>query len=170
MSGSVMTQMITLLEEQAALYGDLLSLATKKRDILVAGGGSEFEVILQGEQALVMKAGRLEDKRISLQSTLAAVLGVSPETLTLTRLIEAAGTLEGSEAPAARLKEVSSRIAATLEELKRTNALNMRLIRRSLAYINSMFQALGKTKKSTVYSGDGRFSPGGKRHRLDHQI
>lgn len=165
MTDSILSRITDVLEEQSVLYDDLLSLARKKQEILVAGGGSEFETVLRGEQTLMVRAGRLEEQRLALQSDLAAVLGLSPEKLTVSGLIEL------SEAPAARrLKELGGRIRLAVDELRQVNDLNLKLLQRSLAYIQSMFQAFGRLKKSAVYCGDGRYSPPEKRTRLDQQI
>lgn len=118
------------LARQSQCYRDLLNLARKKKDILVAGQVQELDKLLAAEHALILRAGRLEEERLSLVKDLAAQRELDAGEITLGHLIE------GLEEPEqSRARELAGELRELLAELQAENRLNQQLIRQSLDFI-----------------------------------
>lgn len=147
----VLSGMADILGEQALVYGGLVELSRKKQQVLVEGGTREFEAILESEQALLWRAGKLEEKRLQLQERLASEISVSAEKLSVSRLIDLI-----DEPMADRYRKLQSEILTSLDELGKLNQLNTRLIQRSLKYINATLELLTRLGPGATYSPDGQ--------------
>lgn len=167
MNEQIFSSMAQVLGEQALLYEGLLELSRKKQRVLVQGGIEEFETILEGEQAILWKAGKLEERRTSLQLQLAGELHLSGEDLTMSRLIESLG-----DPYAAKFKLLQTGLLSILGELRRLNELNTTLIKKSLEYVNAAMDVLTRAgAAATTYSPDGRLQAGKRENRvLNHKM
>ena len=145
MDGTVLENLASILDEQAEVYESLVELSRRKQRIIVRGGSGEFEAILEGEQALVWQAGRLEEMRLGLQQRLAGHLNLSPEELTMSRVLERC-----EEPMGGRLKALQKRIFSVLGELGRLNEVNTQLLKKSLSYITAAMEVLNRDQPSSV--------------------
>src|SRR5690606_15490303 len=60
-AGQPVTALAGVLEDYCRVYEDLLSLARRKREILLAGRPQDLEPVVQAEEALLSRLGRLDD-------------------------------------------------------------------------------------------------------------
>lgn len=154
--------MIQALEEQLGLYRTLLDLSRHKQETLVKGGTAEFEAIVESEQALLWQAGRLEERRFTLQTQMAREMGLIPEDLTVSRLAPHVGEPDGS-----RLRALQTDILRTLAELGQVNEVNTRLIKQSLSYINAALQLItAGGQRPATYTPRGQALPVGERLKV----
>lgn len=138
-SRDVVKRTSELLEEQATIYGALLDLSRRKQRVLAQGSLDELERITRAEEALLWQAGRLEERRTSVQEELALDLHQEPGAASLAELLERLRDEERERCSGLcdRLREVSA-------ELQAVNELNMRLIQQALSYVNFSLQALAR--------------------------
>jgi hypothetical protein len=123
-------KLIDNLNKQIRSYEDLLQLARKKGKVLVDGQVHQLDKLLQAEQALILKTGRLEEERLRLLEDLAKEYNLAPQDMTL-------------KGVCLRLPGETRREATGLEEklqgllgkLREANHLNQQLIKQSLDYI-----------------------------------
>ncbi|HHY93770.1 MAG TPA: flagellar protein FlgN [Firmicutes bacterium] len=184
-------RLLSLLNSDLDVYRDLLELARKKREILVTGDLRALEALLEVEQALVQRAGRLEDERAQVMGSLARVWGVPGDSLTL-RDVEnrcrghaaqqgSAGTDEGSararvgsgteQEVATVLVSVGETLNSLLGELQTVNRENAHLIRRSLSLISHSLDAILPDQDGAAYGSHGRRETILRGPRaVDHQV
>lgn len=115
---------------QVQCYRDLLQVARRKKDILVAGKVQELDKLIGVEQALLLRARQLEEERLSLLEGVGAELKRDPGELTREHLFS---RLTGEE------REEAGRLEAELREvltqLQEENQLNQQLIKQALEFI-----------------------------------
>ena len=162
----MLENLASIMDDQAAVYETLVELSRRKQRVIVQGGSSEFEAILEGEQALVWQAGRLEEQRLGLQHRIADHLGLPLAETTMSRV------LEGCDEPmAGRLKALQKRILGVLGELGRLNEVNTHLLKKSLSFINAAMEVLNRDQpSSTTYTPAGQSSTNREPRRfLNHR-
>jgi len=140
-------QLVDLLTDMLGIYRALLTLSRQKREILVAADTKELERVTGSEEALILRAGKLEVSRQNLVRDLAADLGVAAEELTLAKLTELA-----EEPVAEKLNALYKDFALITGELTRLNELNSRLIKQALQYINYNINLLAQDSVNATYS------------------
>ena len=115
---------------QVQCYRDLLQLARRKKDILVAGKVQELDKLLGVEQALLLRARQLEEERLSLLEGVGAELNMDPGELTREHLFSrfTAAEKEEAERQEQELREI-------LKQLQEENQLNQQLIQQALDFI-----------------------------------
>ncbi|BDG61745.1 flagellar protein FlgN [Caldinitratiruptor microaerophilus] len=161
-------ELMEAMEAQLSILDDLLAIQRKKTDVLVAGRADELEVLVRGEQVLIWRLARAEERRQHLQEALAGALGIPPQELTLRRLVEEAGA--DLRQP---LEAIQDRYARTVTELQKCNSLNHDLIQNALAYVDFALSLLqGPPPQGDTYTPDGRrrsavVRPSVRRPRLD---
>lgn len=162
---AIASQLAEVLGEQVAVFETLLDLSWRKRDVLVQGGMSEFEAIIEAEQALLWQVGKLEQRRLELQGELADLLGIGVEDVTMTAVIAAS-----DEAQRADLVRLQQHLGNLLADLNGLNSGNARLLQQSLDYINVAMEVLGgHAAGPNVYRADGRLTDKGAVQRLFNQ-
>lgn len=159
------SQLTEVLGEQVAVFETLLDLSRRKRDVLIQGGIPEFEAILEAEQALLWQAGKLEQRRLSLQEQAAGLLGVDTEDLTMSMLIAETDGPHEEE-----LRRLQVHLGGLLADLDGLNQGNARLLQQSLDYINVAIAAIGGAEGGPgIYRTDGRLTAPGAVQRLFSQ-
>lgn len=135
------TVLIDTMEQQIAVYHELLALATEKQEVLVKGDLPELEKITRVEEALILRVGRLEEARRNVHLALADRFSLSPDELTLAELVKR------TDAPTSeKLQKVFEDISGVLKELVGVNDTNAQLIQNSLDLIDFSFNLLTETK------------------------
>ncbi len=168
MDPQVLQQLLALMEEQVKVMSDLAELSRKKSHLLVDGELEGLDVLLRGEQALILQLGRLEDRRFRLQTDLAAQLGIHPSALTLETLLQ-----KVPPAYADRCRQVAEGYSKAADELAHLNHLNADLVQQAMAFLDFSLQLLGvrEPPSGRVYSPKGqRTQPGGGLRRLDNRV
>jgi flagellar biosynthesis/type III secretory pathway chaperone len=119
------------LDKETGIYRDLLDIAKKKTNIIVEGKVKELESVTRLEQQLIGRTAGIEENREEIVGKISKELGLSSEELTLTMISEHLDAGQAQE-----LEKQRTQITDILNELKKTNQLNARLIKNSLDYID----------------------------------
>ena len=92
---SLIEELTQTLEEESAIYEDLIPLAERKTQVIVANDLQALQSITEQEQSAVDRIGALERKRQEVIVNIGIVLNRNPSTLDFRTLI---AILEGQEA------------------------------------------------------------------------
>lgn len=140
-------KLMDVLYGEMELYGDLLELAYKKTDIIVAGKVKELDEITKVESGILMKLMELEEKREAVLSGFE-----SEKKMTITELCK---ILPHDEAKA--LEDLQSKFNEMLKELESRNKLNTSLIEQSLEYINYSIELISSAleRDDGIYGDKG---------------
>lgn len=144
-------KLVALLNHTLNVYQALLQLSRKKREILVEAKPQELEALTKQEERLIIEAGKLEKLRLSTIQELAASLGIAPEQAVLSTLIEHADS-----DTAAELQKISQQFSGLTGELTQLNALNEKLIRQSLEFVNYNINVLSQATAESTYAPKGQ--------------
>ena len=143
MMESAFESLVTLLEEQKEVYGDLLRLGKTKQADLIKGAIEEVDAVTRQEEALIFQAGRLEEERYNCAFHLLEMNGHDPDA-PLTEIIEIA-----PQQVKDRLAELHGEMVNILTELDRLNQENMSLIQQSLKFIQVTVEAISPADQTT---------------------
>ncbi|WP_052045274.1 flagellar protein FlgN [Caloranaerobacter azorensis] len=135
-----------ILIEELNLYKHMLELSISKTDIITSGQVRELDKITQKEQALILKAGKLEDIRESIISKIQDELNLK-EVKNISKLVDYL-----SEEQKKEIEDVKQQLIDVLNRLKERNSLNSTLIKDSLEYINLNVNLLANVLSSNIYS------------------
>ncbi|WP_427338121.1 flagellar protein FlgN [Caloranaerobacter sp. DY30410] len=135
-----------ILIEELNLYKHMLELSINKTEIITSGQVRELDKITQKEQALILKAGRLEDIRENIISKIQNELKLN-EIKNISRLVDYL-----SEEQKKEIEDIKQQLIDVLNRLKERNSLNSTLIKDSLEYINLNVNLLTNALSSNIYS------------------
>lgn len=146
-------KILETLEKQERMHRSLLELAHKKTDVLKANDMEQLSAILTTEQAHVAAIETLEQQRQQLVTEYFRAKGIqTADKPTVAQLIEAATTEEKPKLAATR-----ERLLTVVDELKKANSLNQKIVIQSLQFVNfslDMLQPQRATQSNTFnYSG-----------------
>jgi len=139
-------KLIDILEQEGALYRDILELSRHKTETIVEGKVTTLEQLTGVEHKMVMNAGRLEQQREETVNQLAESLKIKPEQLNFSLVIK---KTEGNIRD--RFLSYRDEIAVTLKELKEVNDLNSHLIKKSLEYIDFSINLIAGSSSEVTY-------------------
>ena len=140
-------KLIDILEQEGALYRDILELSRHKTETIVEGKVTTLEQLTGVEHKMVMNAGRLEQQREETVNQLAESLKIKPEQLNFSLVIK---KTEGNIRD--RFLSYRDEIAVTLKELKEVNDLNSHLIKKSLEYIDFSINLIAGSSSEVTYN------------------
>ena len=129
-SGSV-DQLADVLERHCGTYEDLCALLFSERDALMENDIDELASLLLAQQELMFQVATDEDVRMTIQSGLAASLGMDRDA-SLGDLLEQ-GDLSTSERD--RLGRARARMSALVEQVESINEDNRDLVHQALKFI-----------------------------------
>lgn len=104
---SLIENLISVLEGEAAEYDKLLELSTRKTPVIVAGNLEELQRITDDEQEVVNRINRLDNERSEVMTDIANVMNRDVKTLKLATLVE---LLSQRPQESRRLAEVHDRL------------------------------------------------------------
>jgi predicted AAA+ superfamily ATPase len=160
------TKLTNVLEQENAIYQDILEMSKNKTDIIIEGRVSELESIIKLEQNLIVQLGKLEDVRETLVSEISSHLKIPIQELKLSDLINYADKKEAD-----KLKNCQKRMSFSLKDLMNVNELNSNLIKNSLEYIDFSINILSKPDIGiNNYGNTGQVSSSEKRNFLDVRL
>lgn len=140
-------EFVEAMEAQLRVLNDLLDIEQKKTEVLLEGKAADLEVLIKGEQVLIWQLARQEERRYSLQESLAPSLSHRPADLTVGRLVELA-PVELKE----KLEYLAEQYQAVCASLTARNEQNSDLIRGALSYFEFALHVLGgQPETSAVY-------------------
>jgi flagellar biosynthesis/type III secretory pathway chaperone len=142
MSGNLWEKMARFLEQEAAAYEDLVTLGKKKQEALLKGAISDLEKVVQAEQMVISRTGKLEENRWKLQQEVAMAVSKPVSEVKLSDIVGMADS-EYRESLLASKRSIEK----SIKQICKLNEINSQLINQSLAYVNFMVSALASRMK-----------------------
>lgn len=127
-----MEELMDTLEQESVIYEQMIPLAEKKTQIIVANDLQTLQNITEQEQEAIERVGALERKRQEVIVNIGTVLNRDPESLNFRSLVE---ILAGQPNEQRKLQELHDRLRKTVERLSFVNKRNKALIQQSLEMI-----------------------------------
>lgn len=147
MSVETICSTLTKLER---MHKSLLELAYKKTEIIKTGDMKALDQMLKDEQAHVAAIDKLEQQRqIQVTQYLGAKGVASTDNMTVADVIEAAE----QDAEKDTLSAVRNRLMSIINDLRKQNELNQKLVFQSLQFVNLTLDALRPRPEQVNYSG-----------------
>jgi len=166
MVNSIVNELIGVLNGECEIYKEILSLAYKKKEIIIKGRVTELENLVKLEQSLLVKVGKLDRQREDLTRKLTELLGIDESEATITNICS---KLDKNEAD--QLLAIKETFQDVLQELRDVNELNSRLVKNSLDYINFSINLLGAAGNlNNSYMETGQPSGGQTKHFFDYKL
>jgi len=151
-SNTLLERLISLLNEERALYQSLLSTLQKERKAIIRSEIIRITECTKEKENLILKIRVLEEQRINYLDALATVLGISVDTLTLREL-----SRRVDESYATQLDDCSTGLGALIQSIQEVNASNKALVSHSLDLIRGSLSLLNDLISHTaVYYQTGR--------------
>ncbi|KPU26436.1 hypothetical protein TR13x_10175 [Caloranaerobacter sp. TR13] len=135
-----------ILSQELNLYKHMLELSIDKTEIITSGQVRELDKITQKEQALILKAGKLEDIREKVLSRIQEELKLK-KIQNISKLVDYL-----SEEQKKEIEDIKEQLIDVLDKLKERNILNSALIKDSLEYINLNVNLLTNALTGSTYS------------------
>jgi flagellar biosynthesis/type III secretory pathway chaperone len=129
-----------VLDAQRTVYSHLFDLAQERHAALIAADADRLTELAGHEQPLLSRIRRLESARVQLLQPWAKQLGLEPEQLNVSRLVELA-----SPAQAATLLAARDRLLETVSAVDEANQRNARLLNACLESVNNSVEHLLQT-------------------------
>lgn len=124
---------ISILDKLEKMHKSLLEHAYKKTELVKKGDMQELDNMLKIEQSHVAAIETLEQQRQKIVTDYFRAKGIAHSDIpTVADVIEAASKEEERQ----QLQAVRDRLMETIEELKRQNDLNQKLVFQSLQFVN----------------------------------
>jgi len=147
MSVETICSTLTKLER---MHKSLLELANKKTEIITAGDIEALDQMLKDEQAHVAAIDKLEQQRQKQVTDYLRAKGfASTDKATVADVIEAAEQQSEKDT----LSAVRNRLLQIINDLKKQNDLNQKLVFQSLQFVNLTLGSLRPQTEQMNYSG-----------------
>ncbi len=156
---SLIENLIDVLQQETAVYEELLGLSMKKTPVIVAGDLQALQQITDEEQDAVGRLHHLESRRSEVVKDIANVMNMDVETLKLANLIK---MLESRPQESGRLAQVHDKLRDVVHSTQRVNEQNRELIANSLEMVEfdlNLLQAM-KAAPETANYNRGAYSAG----------
>jgi len=164
---ALIEKLTDVLEKEASVYEDFLSIQKGKTDILVNGNISELEKMIKTEQSFFEEIQGLEAEREQIIEQIAQKTKTDSSALNLTWMINNYVKPEQAN----KLKSLRDKILNTVNELKKVNEQNARLINNSLEYINFSINLIASASDSgSRYGNDGKEGKAERRSFFDIKL
>lgn len=151
---SLIENLITQLNEEYAVYEQLLVVSREKTSVIVANNLDRLKEVTDREQFLVDQITSLESTRRGTMVNIASVLGKRTDELKITDVI---GFLDGQPEFRDPLTEINEKLAKLAKKLKEVNSHNKDLIEECLSMIDyniNLLQNLNRAPETAEYSKD----------------
>jgi len=133
------------------MHKSLLELAIKKTEIITVGNIEALDQMLKDEQAHVAAIDKLEQQRQKQVTDYLEAKGLaSTDKTTVADVIEAAEQQTDKD----MLSAVRNRLLQIINDLKKQNDLNQKLVFQSLQFVNFTLDALQPRPEQINYSGN----------------
>lgn len=143
-------KIISILSKLEKMHKSLLELAYQKTELIKVGNMEELDTMLKNEQAHVAAIEQLEQQRQMMVTEYLGAKGIAlSDNPTVVDVIDAAE----SEQEKTELKEVRKRLLRTIDDLRKQNDLNQKLVFQSLQFVNMTLDLLRPRPEQINYSG-----------------
>ncbi len=151
----LINELVSVLEEQAENYENLLALSHEKVDVIVHNDVKSLQRITSVENTIIGRNQKLEKIRIALNKDIANVLNKKEDELTISLLSE----LIKNQPEHPKLIDVSKRITKALTDLKDVNDRNRVLIENSIEFIDFNINLIrGSTASPPIYPNNKKYN------------
>ncbi len=151
---SLIENLITGLNEEYAVYEQLLQVSMEKTSAIVSNNLDRLRATTDKEQLYVDMVTSLERKRTATMNDIAGVLGRKGTELKVTEIVQ---FLEGQPEFRNPLLEINEKLAKLAKKLRDVNSHNQNLIKESLSMIEyniTLLQNLNRAPETAEYSKD----------------
>ena len=129
--------LISLLEQEEAIYGEMAVALNEEREALLAMAADRLGELASRKETLALRVKALDESRKLLARRLESALGIPPEELTVTRLVQHAPSGMGE-----RLRRVGQTLRQSVERCQAVNQFNERAARRGMSLLGGAIQYL----------------------------
>ena len=151
---SLIENLITGLNEEYAVYEQLLQVSIEKTSAIVSNNLDRLRDTTDKEQLLVDTVTGLESSRRQTMANIATVLNKKNEELKILDIVE---FLKGQPEFHDPLLEINEKLAKLAKKLREVNSHNQNLIKESLSMIEyniNLVQNLNRAPETAEYSKD----------------
>jgi flagellar biosynthesis/type III secretory pathway chaperone len=151
----VWDKFINVMSEILENYQTLLTIGKEKRQILTgAADVEELTQVTKKEELLVLKINRLEGQRQAVVKEIAELYEKQgePQAAEFVKSVSEIKKLSG-EKYAGRIEQLSAELKECIDELKKINELNSKLISQYLEFIEFNINVLSAASCEQTYSG-----------------
>ena len=143
---------LDLLDGEAALYRELLSVLEEEKKAIIGSNLGELGKTGKEKEKLLLKIRTIEEQRQIMIKDLAQSLGCSPQDLTITKLAEFVETPYS-----VRFKRFCSDLLPLAKTVREVNDGNKALLRHSVELVRSSFAFLNNLiTANAVYHSSGK--------------
>ncbi len=146
-----MDDLIEVLNEEKADYEKLVALGEEKRQAVIAAEIDNLERISEQEQVIAGYLQNRANRRVSIMTDMAQVLGKDPTELTVSKLI---GYMDNQPDEQRKLADAREGILAVGKHLKSINELNETLIEQALEMVEfdlTLFKSMRQAPETANY-------------------
>ncbi|MCR5793177.1 MAG: flagellar protein FlgN [Lachnospiraceae bacterium] len=130
---SLMEELISVLEQEDAIYRELIPIAEKKTRVIIDNDLAALEQITEREQESIQQITSLERKRQEVVTNMGTVINRNPATLDLKTLVN---LLDKQPEDQRKLSLVADRLSKSIHRLVDVNNQNQQLIHQSMEMID----------------------------------
>lgn len=152
---SLIDSLIEALEQENALYEELIKLSEEKTGIIVKGDIEALDVITGKEQEVIAQINRADRKREEATNDIAMVFGKNPKDFTLDKISE---LLKGKSDEQNRVNSIHDKLKRTMAGMVKINEANKVLLQESLEMVDfemNLIQSMRQAPTTANYSGTG---------------
>lgn len=144
-------KIVSVLMKLERMHKSLLELAYKKTELVKIGNMEELNHMLKDEHAHIAAIEQLEQQRQSLVTEYLREKGIAhSDSLTVADVIEVAEKVEEKE----QLEALRNRLILVLDDLRKQNDLNQKLVFQSLQFVNMTLDLLRPRPEQINYSSN----------------
>lgn len=144
-------KIVSILTKLERMHNSLLELAYKKTELVKVGNMDELDKMLKDEQAHVAAIEQLEQQRQMTVTEYLRAKGIAlSDSPTVADVIDATETAEEKE----QLEAVRNRLILVVDDLRKQNDLNQKLVFQSLQFVNVTLNLLRPQPDQINYSGN----------------
>ncbi|MCL2030224.1 MAG: flagellar protein FlgN [Oscillospiraceae bacterium] len=144
-----------IMKDECALHERLLRLSLDKRGAVEEESLQKLDGIVREEQMLLARQQAMEKQRLACVEEFCALTGTPAQEVTMLSFEQAAGDPDRRK----ELRAAAEKLKDTLNQLKKNNDINSRMIEGRLEYIQYMVGSVSALQESQVYSPKGTEQP-----------
>lgn len=137
-----------VLSEELNMYEEMLELTLKKTDIITSGKINDLDSITHMENSLILRLGKLEDRREKIVNSIQKQLGTE-DTSTITDLLN---QIDDTNDTKQEINGITTKLSKVLNTLKEKNDLNGLLIKDTLEYIELNINLFTNASERGIYN------------------
>lgn len=154
LDAATVADFMSIMQEQLKVLRDMTEIGDKKTKALVGANLADLDVLVKGEQALLVHLNRVEGKRYQVQERLAVQCGLPVDAFSLSAFLQRAPREQFEELD--HLQNEYRDLVSQLEGQQETNAA---LIHQAMQYIDFNLKIItgsGTQAKAGTYTASGQ--------------